>query len=111
MKKLLTCDHTLDAIPDLGAVIRLNVMFDDPFIVIDKQAKGSKLRQLFLYLIELDCASDRVGRAASQLPLIIHGRTARPEVGAGRQCQSNRVGHSIVAPSWVSRIRRDLPKK
>jgi len=45
MKKLLTCDHTLDAIPDLGAVIRLNVMFDGPFIVIDKQAKGSKLRQ------------------------------------------------------------------
>ena len=63
-------------------------MPDDAFVVIDEKPGGGEGRLLLLDLVELNGAGDGVGGTASELALIVHWRTSRPQVDALRQRQS-----------------------
>ena len=57
--------HTLDAISDLGPVVRLNVMLDDPFIVIDEKPGGNEVGKFLFYQLEFNRAGYGIGSTTS----------------------------------------------
>ena len=73
--------HGLDPVAEHGAGVGVDGAFDDALVVIDEESRRDEdVRERLLHLIELDGAADGVGRAASELALIVDRRTERAEV-------------------------------
>ena len=63
----------LDAVTDLSARILRDVSLDDSFVVVDEETAGTPdVGDLLLDLVELERRCDGVGRARSELSLVIN---------------------------------------
>src|SRR5262249_10365205 len=71
----------LEAVTDPRTGVVLDGVLDDPLVVVDEESRGCEGAGYALaQLVELVCRCNRICRAAAQLTLVIHRRTAGAQV-------------------------------
>src|SRR5690242_21416639 len=92
--------YGFDAVTNLRTAVRSGSPFPRALIIVNEQARGHDDRvQTLFHLIKFERGGNRVGGAASQLPLIIDRRAVWTQIKAARQCHAGRVrgGVQVVA--------------